>query len=60
MDNYFIYISKKRSPEDKYGISWGQVETLEYDEEKAKAKFDMLRILFGENFILHMTMRVGK
>lgn len=57
MNNYTIYISKKRSPEDKYGISWGQVETLEYDEEKAKAKFDMLRILFGENFILHMTMR---
>lgn len=60
MNNYIIYISKKRNPEDKYGINWCKVELPDCDEEKAKEKFDMLRILFGELFILHMTMRVDK
>lgn len=54
MDNYIIYISKRRTPEDKYGIYWGKVELSEYDEEKAIEKFDMLRLLFGDLFILTM------
>lgn len=58
MNNYIIYISKKRNPEDKYGINWCKVELPDYDEEKAKEKFDMLRILMGETFIL--TMRINK
>ena len=58
MNNYIIYISKKRNPDDKYGISWCKVELPDYDEEKAKEKFDMLRILLGETFIL--TMRINK
>lgn len=56
MDKYIIYVSKKRSQEDKYGIFWCKVELPEYDEEKAKEKFDMLRLLFGEMFVLHMTL----
>jgi len=58
MNNYTIYISKRRNPEDHYGIYWGKVELTEYDEEKAKEKFDMLRILLGEKFILNMTIGV--
>lgn len=57
MDNYIIYISKRRTPEDKYGIYWGKVELSEYDEEKAKEKFDMFRILLGEKFILTMIVK---
>lgn len=53
---YIIYIAKKRNPEDRYGISWGKVELNEYDEEKAKEKFDMLRLLFGDRFILNMNI----
>ena len=54
---YIINITKKRSPADRYGISWGKVELTEYDEEKAKEKFDMLRLLFGEVFILTMSVK---
>ena len=54
MDNYTIYISKKRNPDDKFGMYWGKVELSEYDEEKAKEKFDMLRLLFRDVFILTM------
>ena len=57
MDNYIIYISKKRSSEDKYGLYWGKIELPDCDEEKAKEKFDMLRLLFGDKFILHMVVR---
>lgn len=57
---YIINITKKRSPEDSYGISWGKVELNEYDEEKAKEKFDMLRLLFGEVFILTMSIKEVK
>ena len=57
MDNYTVYISKKRCPEDKYGIYWGKLELPDYDEEKAKEKFDMLRLLFGDKFILHIIIR---
>ena len=52
--DYIIYIAKRRNPDDNYGISWGKVKLTEYDEEKAKEKFDMLRLLFGEKFILTM------
>ena len=54
MNNYTIYISKRRNPEDRYGIYWGKVELTEYDEEKAKEKYDMLQVLLGERFILTM------
>ena len=54
MDNYIIYISKKRNPDDKFGMYWGKVELNEYDEEKAKEKYDMLRLLFRDVFILTM------
>lgn len=57
---YIIYISKRRNPEDRFGISWGKVELNEYDEEKAKEKFDMLRLLFGELFILTMSIKEVK
>lgn len=57
MNNYTIYISKKRNPDDKYGISWGKLELPDCDEEKAKEKFDMLRLLFSEMFILHMIIK---
>lgn len=56
MDKYIIYISKKRNPDDKFGMYWGKVELTEYDEEKAKEKYDMLRLLLGERFILTMTI----
>lgn len=56
MNNYIIYISKRRNPDDKFGMYWGKVELNEYDEEKAKEKYDMLRLLFGEIFILTMTV----
>ena len=36
MDNYIIYISKKRSSEDKYGLYWGKIELPDCDEEKAQ------------------------
>jgi len=58
MTDYIIYISKRRNPNDRYGISWGKMELPDYDEEKAKAKFDLLRLMLGEMFILNMTMRV--
>lgn len=54
MDKYIIYISKKRNPDDKFGMYWGKVELNEYDEEKAKEKYDMLRLLFRDVFILTM------
>ena len=54
MNNYIIYISKRRNPDDKFGMYWGKVELTEYDEEKAKEKYDMLRLLLGERFILTM------
>ena len=57
MDNYIIYISKKRNPDDKFGMYWGKVELTEYDEEKAKEKFDMLRLLFRDVFILTMIVK---
>lgn len=60
MDNYIIYISKKRNPEDRYGMYWGKVELNEYDEEKAKEKYDMLRLLFRDVFILTMTIETEK
>jgi len=58
MAEYIIYISKRRNCDDKYGIHWGKIELPDYDEEKAEAKFDMLRMLLGETFIL--TMRINK
>ena len=51
---YIIHISKRRNADDKYGIFWGKIELPDCDEEKAKEKFDMLRLLFGERFILTM------
>ena len=57
MSDYIIYISKKRNPDDRFGIYWGKVELTDHDEEKAKEKFDMLRILFGEIFILNMSIK---
>ena len=60
MNNYIIYISKKRNPDDKFGMYWGKVELTEYDEEKAKEKFDMLRLLFRDVFILTMTIETEK
>ena len=54
MDKYIIYISKKRNPDDKFGMYWGKVELTEYDEEKAKEKYDMLRLLLRDVFILTM------
>jgi len=57
MTDYIIYISKRRNPNDHYGISWGKVELTEYDDEKAKEKFDMLRLLFGDLFILTMSIK---
>ena len=60
MDKYIIYISKKRNPDDKFGMYWGKVELTEYDEEKAKEKFDMLRLLFRDVFILTMTIETER
>ena len=60
MDKYIIYISKKRNPDDKFGMYWGKVELTEYDEEKAKEKYDMLRLLFRDVFILTMTIETEK
>ena len=60
MDKYIIYISKKRNPDDKFGMYWGKVELTEYDEEKAKEKFDMLRLLFRDVFILTMIIEADK
>lgn len=60
MDKYIIYISKKRNPDDKFGMYWGKVELSEYDEEKAKEKFDMLRLLFGDTFVLTVTIEADK
>ena len=60
MDKYIIYISKKRNPDDKFGMYWGKVELTEYDEEKAKEKYDMLRLLFRDVFILNMIIEAEK
>lgn len=60
MDNYIIYISKRRTPEDKYGIFWGKVELPDYDEEKAIAKYDFMRVLMGETFIVTLTIKARK
>ena len=60
MTDYIIYISKRRKPDDKYGIYWGKIELSEYDEDKAIMKFDMLRLMFGDLFILTMTGRMVK
>ena len=60
MNNYIIYISKKRNPDDKFGMYWGKVELNEYDEEKAKEKYDMLRLLFRDVFILTMIIEAEK
>ena len=60
MNNYIIYISKKRNPDDKFGMYWGKVELSEYDEEKAKEKYDMLRLLFRDVFILTMIIETNK
>ena len=60
MDKYIIYISKKRNPDDKFGMYWGKVELNEYDEEKAKEKYDMLRLLFRDVFILTMIIEAEK
>lgn len=54
-DNYEINVSKKRTPNDKYGIHWCKIELPDYDEDKAKEKLDMLRILFGDKFNINMT-----
>ena len=53
-ENYEINISKKRMPNDKYGIHWARVELPDCDEEKIKEKFDMLQLLFGDKFIISM------
>lgn len=57
MSDYIIYIAKKRNPDDRFGIYWARVELNECDEEKAKEKFDMLRILFGDLFLLNMSVK---
>ena len=54
---YEIYISKKRDPSDKYGIHWAKVKLPDYDEEKAIAKCDLLRLVLGESFILSMIIK---
>lgn len=54
---YEINISKKRDPNDRFGIHWAKVELPDYDEEKAIAKMDMLKLVFGENFILTMIIK---
>lgn len=54
MNDYIIYIAKRRNPDDKYGLFWGKVELPDYDEEKAMAKLDYLKITFGDMFILTM------
>jgi len=56
-DDYIIYISKRRNPDDNYGIHWGKMDLPDYDEEKAKAKLDMLRLVLGDMFILTMSIR---
>ena len=55
VDFYEIRIAKRRNPDDRFGIFWGKVELPDYDEEKAKEKFDMMRLLFGGTFIMTMT-----
>ena len=50
-------IAKKRSPTDKYGIHWCSVEFNDCDEEKLKEKVDMLRLLFGDTFVLYAPHR---
>lgn len=54
---YTIYIAKKRCPEDRYGISWGKVELPDYDEEKAIAKYDFLRIMLGDTFVVTLSIK---
>ena len=56
MNDYIIYISKKRSPDDKFGIYWAKVELPDCDEEKATAKFDLLRVLMGDTFVVTLTI----
>lgn len=57
MADYIIYISKKRTPEDRFGLHWAKIELPDYDEEKATAKLDMMRLLFGDGFIITMSIR---
>lgn len=54
MNDYIIYIAKRRTPDDKYGLFWGKVELPDCDEEKAIAKLDFLRVMMGDTFILTM------
>lgn len=58
--DYIIYISKRRSPEDKYGIHWGKMELPDYDEEKAIAKYDLLRVLLDDTFVVTMTIKARR
>ena len=57
MNDYIIYISKRRNPEDKYGIYWGKIELPDYDEEKAIAKYDFIRVLLGDTFVVTLTIK---
>lgn len=59
-EHYEINISKRRCSEDKHGIHWAKVELPDYDEEKAIAKMDMLKLLLGEKFILTLIIKIGK
>lgn len=54
MDYYEINIAKKRTPSDKFGIHWGRVELPDYDEEKAKEKLGLLKLLFGDMFVMSL------
>ena len=54
MDYYEINISKKRTPSDRYGIHWCRIELPDHDEEKAKEKLSMLRLMFGEMFVMNL------
>lgn len=55
---YVINISKKRSSDDKFGIHWAQIRLPDYDEEKAKAKMDLLKVLLGKTFIVTMVIKI--
>lgn len=52
---YEINVAKLRNPEDKYGIHWCRIELPDWNEDQAKAKLDMLRLVFGNRFNITMT-----
>lgn len=53
-DNYEINVTKKRNPDDHYGLHFCRIQLNESFEDKAEEKLKFFRELFGEDYNVSM------